>query len=83
MPIQPTHTFRANNISIAVWKNENDRIAATIERTYKNPEGFYVVTTRFSAGDLIILAELAKLAALQMLQEEMKSRVREEVANAP
>ena len=52
-------------ITAAIWLNERDDksyYSVTIERSYKDDAGNWKSTSRFNAGDLLLVAKVADLA---------------------
>jgi hypothetical protein len=71
---RPLKRWNTNGVDVALWRHADGMSVATCTKQYKDKDGNYQTTTQWSAGDLLILSELAKLAAQEMLSLDMPRR---------
>ena len=69
---QPIDRVGLYPVNIAIWRNENEKgevfYGATVENTFKDKEGSYQSSRRYSAYELLLLAKAADLAHTKIIQ---------------
>ncbi|MEE9311594.1 MAG: hypothetical protein V3V10_04200 [Planctomycetota bacterium] len=59
---KPVETLRDGSVKAAVWENEGEKgkfHSVTFSRSYRDKEGNYADTNRFSGSDLLKLSSIA------------------------
>jgi len=59
---KPVESLRDGSVKAAIWENEGDKgkfHSVTFTRTYRDKEGNYADTNRFSGTDLLKLSNIA------------------------
>jgi hypothetical protein len=69
---QPIHQIRLRNVRAAIWQNSRPDgqpwYAVTYSRTYRDEQGNWHTTDSYSGTDLLLLAEVSRLAFLWVIQ---------------
>lgn len=64
---RPVHKVRLRSVTAAVWQNQSDRgpwYSVTVSRSYRDDAGNWHTAENYSGGDLLLLAEVSRLAFL-------------------
>ncbi|APW58632.1 hypothetical protein [Paludisphaera borealis] len=86
---QPAHKFRFQNLSVTIWRNKNDKgtwYTVNPARSYKAGDETWKETDSLGADDLLIMAELHRMAfawiAKQMAADATARKAREAADSA-
>ena len=75
---QPTDKVTLYPVSAAIWRNENEKgeafYSVTFEHSFKDKDGKYQSTGRFSASELLLLAKAADIAHTKIVELRANDR---------
>jgi hypothetical protein len=80
---KPIHEVRLGRVRAAVWQNTTDkgtRHNVTFSKLYKDPDGHWKDTASFGKEDLLLLAELARMAFHDLWERSEPVKTSEEEA---